>query len=186
MRSQGRMIGAGSAAPASVEREFRRYLECGILADGFAWARCPLCEHDFLVAFCCKGRWLCPSFNVWRKAETAAHLVGHVFPPHRCASGSSRCPRSETVQECARAARRRVFAHQRAFAGAGRVHPRTRSGWRKHSARPPIASRRRLSTPANTQKRTPRPFPSAPGSRWAWHRAIKPSTPKRLSSRRTL
>jgi hypothetical protein len=34
-----------------VEREFRRYLECGILADGFARARCPDCGHDCLVAF---------------------------------------------------------------------------------------------------------------------------------------
>ena len=30
---------------------FRRYLECGILAFGFARARCKNCGHDFLVAF---------------------------------------------------------------------------------------------------------------------------------------
>ncbi len=67
--------------PAYVEREFRRYLECGILAYGFARARCPDCGHDFLVAFSCKGRGLCPSCNARRMAETAAHLVDHVFPP---------------------------------------------------------------------------------------------------------
>jgi hypothetical protein len=30
----------GQRVPAYVEREFRRYLECGILADAFARARC--------------------------------------------------------------------------------------------------------------------------------------------------
>jgi hypothetical protein len=39
-----------------VEGEFRRYLECGILAHGFARARCGECGHDFLIAFSCKGR----------------------------------------------------------------------------------------------------------------------------------
>ena len=67
--------------PAYVERQFRRYLECGILAHGFARARCPDCGHDFLVAFSCKGCGLCPSCNARRMAETAAHLVDHVIPP---------------------------------------------------------------------------------------------------------
>jgi DNA-directed RNA polymerase subunit RPC12/RpoP len=70
----------GSAVPAHVEREFRRYLECGILAHGFARARCAECGHDFLVAYSCKGRGVCPSCNTRRMAETAAHLVDHVFP----------------------------------------------------------------------------------------------------------
>jgi len=48
--------GDGHAVPGYVERELRRYLECGILAYGFARARCPECGHDFLVAFSCKGR----------------------------------------------------------------------------------------------------------------------------------
>ena len=47
--------------PQYVEREFRRYLECGILAHGFARARCGACGHDFLIAFSCKGRAVCPS-----------------------------------------------------------------------------------------------------------------------------
>lgn len=72
---------AGQPVPAYVEREFRRYLQCGILAYGFARARCPDCGHDFLVAFSCKGRGLCPSCNARRMAETAAHRVDHVFPP---------------------------------------------------------------------------------------------------------
>jgi hypothetical protein len=45
--------------PAYVEREFRGYLECGILAHGFARARCGQCGYDFLIAFSCKGRGVC-------------------------------------------------------------------------------------------------------------------------------
>jgi hypothetical protein len=41
----------------------------------------PGCGHDFMVAFSCKGRGLCPSCNARRMAETAAHLVDHVIPP---------------------------------------------------------------------------------------------------------
>ncbi len=66
--------------PAYVEREFRRYLECGILAYRFARVRCPECGRDFLVAFSCKGRSVCPSCNARRMAESAVHLIDHVFP----------------------------------------------------------------------------------------------------------
>ena len=71
---------SGRSAPAHVEREFRRYLECGILAHGFARARCAGCGHDFLVAYSCKGRGVCPSCNTRRMVETAAHLADHVIP----------------------------------------------------------------------------------------------------------
>ena len=40
----------GDGVPQYVEREFRHYLECGILAHGFARARCGECGHDFLIA----------------------------------------------------------------------------------------------------------------------------------------
>ena len=66
--------------PAYIEQAFRRYLDCGILANGFARAHCDECGHDFLIAFSCKGRGVCPSCNTRRMAETAAHLVDHVFP----------------------------------------------------------------------------------------------------------
>ena len=64
-----------------VEDELRSYLRCGILCFGFARARCGTCGHDFLVAFSCKGRGVCPSCNGRRMAQTAAHLVDHVIPP---------------------------------------------------------------------------------------------------------
>ena len=71
--------GAGETAPAVTEREFRRYLNCGILAHGFARARCADCGHDFLIAYSCK--WRCLPF------------LHH--PPHggdRRASGRPRYP----------------------------------------------------------------------------------------------
>ncbi len=71
----------GVGVPSWVERDFRAYLRCGILAHGFARARCAGCGYDFLVAFSCKGRGVCPSCNARRMVETAAHLVDHVLPP---------------------------------------------------------------------------------------------------------
>ena len=70
-----------AATPAYVEQAFRRYLDCGILAHGFARAFCAECGHDFLVAFSCKARGVCPSCNTRRMVETAAHLTDHVLPP---------------------------------------------------------------------------------------------------------
>ena len=67
--------------PSWVERDFRGYLRCGILAHGIARARCSGCGYDFLVAFSCKGRGVCPSCNARRMVGTAAHLVDHVLPP---------------------------------------------------------------------------------------------------------
>ena len=66
--------------PAYVERDLRKYLECGILAHGFARARCEKCGQDFLVAYSCKGRGVCAGCNTRRMVETAAHMVEHVFP----------------------------------------------------------------------------------------------------------
>ena len=71
------------SVPEYVEREFRRYLDCGVLARGFARARCGQCGqcgHDFLIAFSCQGRGVCPSCNARRMVATAAHLTDHVLP----------------------------------------------------------------------------------------------------------
>ena len=69
----------GGYVPSHVEKDFRKYLECGLLCHGFARARCT-CGHEFLVAFSCKGHGICPSCNARRMVETAAHQVDHVFP----------------------------------------------------------------------------------------------------------
>jgi hypothetical protein len=70
----------GVPMAAHIERELRGFLSCGILACGFARARCGGCGHDFLVAFSCKGRGICPACTTRRMVETAARLVDHVFP----------------------------------------------------------------------------------------------------------
>ncbi|MFM8780592.1 MAG: transposase, partial [Gemmatimonadota bacterium] len=71
---------AGHGLPRFVERELRRYLECGLLAHGFARLHCSRCLRDELVAFSCKGRGFCPSCGGRRMVDTAAHLVDHVLP----------------------------------------------------------------------------------------------------------
>jgi len=63
-----------------VRQAFRKYLECGIFAHGFARAWFDDCGHDYFVAYSCKGRGVCPSCNTRRMVETAAHLTDHVFP----------------------------------------------------------------------------------------------------------
>ena len=44
-----------------VEEQVRRYLDCGLFENGFARVRCPDCAEEYLLAFSCKTRELCPS-----------------------------------------------------------------------------------------------------------------------------
>jgi hypothetical protein len=76
---------AGWGVPKSVEKDFRCYLECGVLAFGFARIRCGDCGEERLLAFSCKGRGVCPSCNARRMAEVAAHLTDHVLDSGRVA-----------------------------------------------------------------------------------------------------
>jgi hypothetical protein len=69
----------GRGLPAHVEHDLRAYLDCGILARGFARIRCPDCGFERLVAFSCKAR-TCPSCNARRMEDAADHLVHDVFP----------------------------------------------------------------------------------------------------------
>ena len=70
---------SGRGLPAHVERDLRAYLDCGVLAHGFARIRCPDCGFERLVAFSCKAR-SCPSCNARRMEDAADHLVHDVFP----------------------------------------------------------------------------------------------------------
>jgi len=72
---------SGKRLPKYVENEFRRYLECGLHAYGFARAVCKTCGDELLLPFSCKLRGLCPSCNTRRMSNTAAHLVDHVIAP---------------------------------------------------------------------------------------------------------
>jgi len=71
--------------PRFVERDFRRYLACGIPALGFTRVVCRVCRRERLVAFSCKSRGVCPSCNARRAHDTAIHLVEEVLPvaPYR-------------------------------------------------------------------------------------------------------
>ncbi len=71
---------SGRALPRYVIEEFRAYLRCGVLAHGFARARCVGCGQDMFVAFSCKLRGVCPSCGGRRMSETAAKLVDRVLP----------------------------------------------------------------------------------------------------------
>lgn len=66
--------------PRFVEKEFRAFLDCGILARGFLRLHCQDCGQDRLLAFSCKARVWCPSCGGRRMSDTAAHLVDRVFP----------------------------------------------------------------------------------------------------------
>ena len=70
----------GVGLPGFVEREFREYLGCGVLAHGFARVRCGSCGDEHLVGFSCKRRGVCPSCTTRRAVDAAAHLVDAVLP----------------------------------------------------------------------------------------------------------
>ena len=66
--------------PRYVERELRRFIDCGILERGFARAYCKDCGASIVVAFSCKCRGSCPSCGARRMNQTAANLVDLVLP----------------------------------------------------------------------------------------------------------
>jgi ribosomal protein S27E len=68
------------SVPGFVEREFRSFLDCGVLSRGFLRVRCNDCGVDRLVPYSCKKRCICSSCGGRRMADTAAHLVDRVFP----------------------------------------------------------------------------------------------------------
>jgi hypothetical protein len=76
---------SGHGYPGHVEREFRRYVDCGILARGFVRVRCGECGTDELVAFSCKGKAVCPSCAGRRMNDLALRLCEQVLPvaPYR-------------------------------------------------------------------------------------------------------
>ncbi len=67
--------------PGFVSDELSSFLDCGILARGFARVHCTQCGMDALVTFSCKGRGFCPScggelmkrvFEHWSVSTAAA------------------------------------------------------------------------------------------------------------------
>ncbi len=72
LASSGQFDGQGDhhTPRPRVRQTFRKHLECGIFAHGFARAWCDDCGHDYFVAYFCKGRGVCPSCNTRRMVET--------------------------------------------------------------------------------------------------------------------
>jgi len=62
-----------------VDEQVGRYLDCGLFENGFARVRCPDCHAEYLLAFSCKTRELCPSCAARRAAATAALLREEVL-----------------------------------------------------------------------------------------------------------
>ena len=116
---------SGRGCPEFVERDFRRYLGCGILARGFARLRCPSCGSERLVAFSCKGR-LCPSCWARRMADTAAHLVDRVLPE---------APYRQWVLTFPWSLRLAIAMDKTLLAAMLRVHFRTLFAWQRRRGR---------------------------------------------------
>jgi len=83
----------GWGVPSWVERDFRAYLRCGILAHGFARAHCDACGHERLVAFRCKGAARAPAATrcAWPRSPSISPTT--YSPGCRSGSGSSRSQR---------------------------------------------------------------------------------------------
>ncbi|MBD3870919.1 MAG: transposase [Acidobacteria bacterium] len=62
-----------------VDEQVRRYLDCGLFENGFARVQCPDCYAEYLLAFSCKTRELCPSCAARRAAATAVLLREEVL-----------------------------------------------------------------------------------------------------------
>ncbi len=67
------------SAPSTWRGERKRYLDCGLFENGFARVRCPDCHAEYLLAFSCKTRDLCPSCAARRAAATAVLLADDVL-----------------------------------------------------------------------------------------------------------
>jgi hypothetical protein len=70
----------GRTLPSFVLKELHDFLDCGILARGFAHLFCKTCHEHYVGALSCKGRAVCPSCLGRRMNEGAMALTEHVLP----------------------------------------------------------------------------------------------------------
>ena len=70
----------GRPVPGFIENEFRSFLDCGVLENGFLRLRCESCGKNRLLPYSCKNRGFCPSCCGRKMSDTAAHLVDRVIP----------------------------------------------------------------------------------------------------------
>jgi ribosomal protein S27E len=64
-----------------VPRALESFQRCGVLAWGFARVRCPDCRHEYLLAFSCKQRCLCPSCHAKRQAAFGGFVTDEILEP---------------------------------------------------------------------------------------------------------
>jgi hypothetical protein len=123
--------------PRFVERELRKFLECGVAAGGFLRVHCDDCGMDRVVPYSCKCRGFCPSCCGRRMADTAAHLADRVFPEEPVRQWVLSVPYplryrlaydAPLVTAVARIFQRAVFASIRRRAGMRSLNRRARSG----------------------------------------------------------
>jgi hypothetical protein len=70
----------GRTLPTFVTEELHKFLDCGILARGFAHLFCKTCHEHYVVALSCKARAVCPSCLGRHMNEGAFNLTEHVLP----------------------------------------------------------------------------------------------------------
>jgi hypothetical protein len=80
-----RFVPTRGPLPPGAQEAVNRYLDCGIFACGFARVRCGECGHDFIVAFSCKLRCICPSCHMKRELIWAQWAADELLEdvPHR-------------------------------------------------------------------------------------------------------
>ena len=68
-----------------VKQLIYRFLDCGILHNGFARVKCEDCGHEYLLGLSCKRRHFCPSCHQKRVVEFGEWLCEEVLKaiPHR-------------------------------------------------------------------------------------------------------
>jgi len=70
----------GRTLPSFVTEELHGFMDCGILARGFAHLYCKTCHEHYVVPLSCKARATCPSCLGRRMNEGAFNLTEHVLP----------------------------------------------------------------------------------------------------------
>ena len=133
-----------------VRQAFRKYLECGIFAHGFARAWCDDCGHDYFVAYSCKGRGVCPSCNTRRMVDVdRPHLRSFAVavPAVRWSDAPDRLHyRGHADQEDPRSHRRRLRTSAYFPGARATVVMRRRMTGRKSSPQTGIWRRKRHRT----------------------------------------
>jgi transposase-like protein len=64
-----------------IQKVVEKFLDCGDLTQGFARIKCGQCQHEYLLAFSCKGRYFCPSCHQKRVLQFGEWVTEQVLAP---------------------------------------------------------------------------------------------------------